>query len=243
MEHTLALIGRAHQGDKAARDLLFEENTGLIYSVAKRFLGRGVEMEDLFQIGSIGLLKAVDKFDLSYAVKFSTYAVPMILGEIRRYLRDDGILKVSRSLKENHHRVYQVREALTRRLEREPTVEELAAEMGISTEELVMTMEAGAEVESLHKTIYQGEGTEISLMDKIPEQDNRQEKALNRIFLEEMLNCLEAKERKLIYMRYFQEMTQNEIAGELGISQVQVSRMEKRILRSMQMSAEKKQKK
>ena len=121
MDRTLVLIGRAHQGDKAARDLLFEENTGLIYSVAKRFLGRGVEMEDLFQIGSIGLLKAVDKFDMSYDVKFSTYAVPMIIGEIKRYLRDDGILKVSRSLKENHYRIYQVREALTRRLEREPT--------------------------------------------------------------------------------------------------------------------------
>ena len=114
MDRTLVLIGRAHQGDKAARDLLFEENTGLIYSVAKRFLGRGVEMEDLFQIGSIGLLKAVDKFDMSYDVKFSTYAVPMIIGEIKRYLRDDGILKVSRSLKEKHYRIYQVREALTR---------------------------------------------------------------------------------------------------------------------------------
>ena len=172
MDRTLVLIGRAHQGDKAARDLLFEENTGLIYSVAKRFLGRGVEMEDLFQIGSIGLLKAVDKFDMSYDVKFSTYAVPMIIGEIKRYLRDDGILKVSRSLKENHYRIYQVREALTRRLEREPTTGEMAEEMGISIEELVMTMESGAEVESLHKTIYQGEGTEISLMDKLPEKEN-----------------------------------------------------------------------
>ena len=133
-------------------------------------------MEDLFQIGSIGLLKAVDKFDMSYDVKFSTYAVPMIIGEIKRYLRDDGILKVSRSLKENHYRIYQVREALTRRLEREPTTGEMAEEMGISIEELVMTMESGAEVESLHKTIYQGEGTEISLMDKLPEKENRQEK-------------------------------------------------------------------
>ena len=240
MDRTLVLIGRAHQGDKAARDLLFEENTGLIYSVAKRFLGRGVEMEDLFQIGSIGLLKAVDKFDMSFDVRFSTYAVPMIAGEIKRYLRDDGILKVSRSLKENHYRIYSVREALTRRLEREPTVEELACEMGISVEELVFTLESGAEVESLHKTIYQGEGTEISLMDKIPEKENRQEKVLNRIFLEEILGSLKANERKLIYMRYFQNKTQTEIAYELGVSQVQVSRMEKRILRSLQESAEKK---
>ena len=206
--------------------------------MARRFLGRGVEMEDLFQIGSIGLLKAVDKFDMSFDVRFSTYAVPMIAGEIKRYLRDDGILKVSRSLKENHYRIYSVREALTRRLEREPTVEELACEMGISVEELVFTLESGAEVESLHKTIYQGEGTEISLMDKIPEKENRQEKVLNRIFLEEILGSLNAKERKLIYMRYFQNKTQTEIAYELGVSQVQVSRMEKRILRSLQKSAE-----
>ena len=240
MDHTLALIKRSHQGDKEARDTLFRENTGLIYSTVKRFQGRGVEREDLFQIGSIGLLKAVDHFDTSFEVKFSTYAVPMIIGEIKRYLRDDGILKVSRSLKENHYRIYQVREALTRRLEREPTTGEMAAEMGISIEELVMTMESGAEVESLHKTIYQGEGTEISLMDKLPEKENLQEKALNRIFLEEMLGSLEAKERKLIYMRYFQDMTQTEIAHELGVSQVQVSRMEKRILRSLQESVEKK---
>ena len=206
--------------------------------MARRFLGRGVEMEDLFQIGSIGLLKAVDKFDMSFDVRFSTYAVPMIAGEIKRYLRDDGILKVSRSLKENHYRIYSVREALTRRLEREPTVEELACEMGISVEELVFTLESGAEVESLHKPIYQGEGTEISLMDKIPEKENRQEKVLNRIFLEEILGSLNAKERKLIYMRYFQNKTQTEIAYELGVSQVQVSRMEKRILRSLQKSAE-----
>ena len=162
----------------------------------------------------------------------------MIAGEIKRYLRDDGILKVSRSLKENHYRIYSVREALTRRPEREPTVEELACEMGISVEELVFTLESGAEVESLHKTIYQGEGTEISLMDKIPEKENRQEKVLNRIFLEEILGSLNAKERKLIYMRYFQNKTQTEIAYELGVSQVQVSRMEKRILRSLQKSAE-----
>ena len=238
MEHTLALIEKAHEGDKAARDTLAEENMGLVWSMVRRFANRGVEMEDLFQIGSIGLLKAVDKFDMSFDVRFSTYAVPMIAGEIKRYLRDDGILKVSRSLKENHYRIYSVREALTRRLEREPTVEELACEMGISVEELVFTLESGAEVESLHKTIYQGEGTEISLMDKIPEKENRQEKVLNRIFLEEILGSLNAKERKLIYMRYFQNKTQTEIAYELGVSQVQVSRMEKRILRSLQKSAE-----
>ena len=240
MEEVSVLIGKSQSGDKEAREVLIEKNLGLVHHIVKRFLGRGYDPEDLFQIGSIGLLKAVDKFDMSYDVKFSTYAVPMIIGEIKRYLRDDGILKVSRSLKENHYRIYQVREALTRRLEREPTTGEMAAEMGISIEELVMTMESGAEVESLHKTIYQGEGTDISLMDKLPEKENRQEKVLDRIFLEEILGTLEAKERRLIYMRYFQNMTQMEIAHELGVSQVQVSRMEKRILRSLQESAEKK---
>ena len=126
--------------------------------MAKRFLGRGVEMEDLFQIGSIGLLKAVDKFDMTYDVRFSTYAVPMIAGEIKRFLRDDGIVKVSRSLKENQYKVYLVREAMERRLGREPTLSEISEEMGLPMEELILTLEAGNEVESLHKTIYQGEG-------------------------------------------------------------------------------------
>ena len=238
MEHTLALIGRAHQGDKVARDKVYEENIGLIYSVVKRFAGRGVEAEDLFQIGSIGLLKAVDKFDTSFEVKFSTYAVPMIIGEIRRYLRDTGIIKVSRSLKESQYRVFKIRENLEKKLGREPSVTELAEAAEISLEELNMVLEAGAEVESLHKTIYQGEGTELSLLDKIPEKENRQEKLLDKVLLEELLGRLEAEERKLIYMRYFQEMTQTEIARQLHISQVQVSRMEKRILKKLKKHCE-----
>ena len=236
-----ALFARMNAGDKSAREEFIRGNLRLVLSVIQRFSGNNIESsDDLFQVGCIGLIKSIDNFDPTMEVKFSTYAVPMIIGEIKRYLRDDGILKVSRSLKENHYRIYQVREALTRRLEREPTTGEMAEEMGISIEELVMTMESGAEVESLHKTIYQGEGTEISLMDKLPEKENRQEKVLDRIFLEEILGTLEAKERRLIYMRYFQNMTQMEIAHELGVSQVQVSRMEKRILRSLQESAEKK---
>ena len=238
MEHTLALIGRAHQGDKVARDKVYEENTGLIYSVVKRFAGRGVEAEDLFQIGSIGLLKAVDKFDTSFEVKFSTYAIPMIIGEIRRYLRDTGIIKVSRSLKESQYRVFKIREDLEKKLGREPSVTELAEAAEISLEELNIVLEAGAEVESLHKTIYQGEGTELSLLDKIPEKENRQEKLLDKVLLEELLGRLEAEERKLIYMRYFQEMTQTEIARQLHISQVQVSRMEKRILKKLKKHCE-----
>lgn len=234
MDHTLALIGRSQQGDKEARDTIFKENTGLIYSVARRFLGRGVEMEDLFQIGSIGLLKAVDHFDISYEVRFSTYAVPMIAGEIKRYLRDDGILKVSRSLKENCAKIYQERERLERELGREPVLEEISEATKLSVEEVVMALESTAEVESLHKTIYQGDGSDISLMDRIPEKENGQEQALDRIFLDEMLQSLDAQERRLICMRYFKNMTQTEIAAELGVSQVQVSRMEKRILKNLQ---------
>lgn len=233
MDHTLALIGRSHQGDKEARDTLFKENTGLIYSVAKRFLGRGVEMEDLFQIGSIGLLKAVDHFDPSYEVRFSTYAVPMIVGEIKRFLRDDGILKVSRSLKENCGRIYQAKEKLEKELGREPGLDEIAAEVELSLEEVILALESTAEVESLHKTIYQGDGNDISLMDRLPEKENGQEQVLDRIFLDEMLQSLDARERQLIGMRYFQNRTQTEIAAELGVSQVQVSRMEKRILKKL----------
>lgn len=233
MEHTLALIGRAHRGDKKARDTLFEENTGLIYSVARRFLGRGVDMEDLFQIGSIGLLKAVDKFDADYQVRFSTYAVPMIAGEIKRFLRDDGIVKVSRSLKEGCWKIYQMRERLEGELGREPTVTELSNALKLSPEELAMIMESGAEVESIYRPVYQGEGNDITLADKLPEKENQQEQALNRVFLEEILRRLEAEERRLIYMRYYQDMTQTEIAEKLGVSQVQVSRMEKRILKRL----------
>ena len=233
MDHTLALITKSQQGDKKARDTVFEENTGLIYSVAKRFVGRGVEMEDLIQIGSIGLLKAVDHFNASFEVKFSTYAVPMIAGEIKRYLRDDGILKVSRSLKENCVRIYSAREKLEKELGREPVMEEIAQIAQLSVDEVVMSLESGAEVESLHKIIYQGDGNDISLMDRLQEKENGQDAALNRIFLDEILKKLDARERQLIYMRYFKDMTQTEIAAEMGISQVQVSRMEKRILKQL----------
>lgn len=230
MDHTLALIGRAHQGDKKARDTLFEENIGLVWSIVKRFQNRGVEMEDLFQIGSIGLLKAVDKFDLSYDVKFSTYAVPMIAGEIKRFLRDDGMIKVSRSMKEISYKAYQAREKLEKQLGRDPTLAEVAGCLDLPQEDLVQALESGAEVESLQKTIYQGDGSDIFLQDKLEEKANRQEELLNKILLEEMLRYLTPQERKLIYMRYFQERTQTEIARELGVSQVQVSRMEKKIL-------------
>ena len=190
-------------------------------------------MEDLFQIGSIGLLKAVDKFDPAFEVKFSSYAIPMSVGELKRFFRDDGMIKVSRSIKENQHRVYLAREKIEKELGREPSLKEIAEMLEMPPEEVAMTMDSAAEVESLYRTVYQSEGTDISLIDKIPEKENAEEHLLNRIFLEEILGKLESSDRKLLYMRYFQDQTQTQIAEQLGVSQVQVSRMEKRILKKL----------
>ena len=230
MDEILALIGRAHQGDKRAREILTENNMGLVHSIARRFQNRGVEMEDLIQIGCIGLLKAIDKFDTSYDVKFSTYAVPMITGEIKRFLRDDGMVKVSRSLKETAAKAYTVREELFLKEGKEPRMEEIARELGITREELVLAMDSQGQVESLQKTIYQSDGNEISLEDKLPLEENQQEMVVNRMFLEQALGTLDRKERELIYLRFFQDRTQSSIAQQMGMSQVQVSRMEKKIL-------------
>ena len=233
MDHTIALIKKSHDGDKAAREQLVEENVGLVWCVVKRFYGRGTEAEDLFQIGSIGLLKAIDKFDLSYDVKFSTYAVPMISGEIKRFLRDDGMIKVSRSLKELAYKSVQAREKLTDRLGREPTLEELAEETGAEKEEIVQAMEAGGEVESLYRPIHQKEGSEIRLLDRIEERERREEKILDTMVLKQLLETLDAQERQLIYLRYFADRTQSDVGKIMGISQVQVSRMEKRIIEEL----------
>ena len=233
MDHTIALIKKSHDGDKAAREQLVEENVGLVWCVVKRFYGRGTEAEDLFQIGSIGLLKAIDKFDLSYDVKFSTYAVPMISGEIKRFLRDDGMIKVSRSLKELAYKSVQAREKLTDRLGREPTLEELAEETGAEKEEIVQAMEAGGEVESLYRPIHQKEGGEIRLLDRIEERDRKEDRILDTMVLKQLLETLDAKERQLIYLRYFADRTQSDVGKIMGISQVQVSRMEKRIIEEL----------
>lgn len=233
MDHTIALIKKSHDGDKEAREQLVEENVGLIWCVVKRFYGRGTDAEDLFQIGSIGLLKAIDKFDLSYDVKFSTYAVPMISGEIKRFLRDDGMIKVSRSLKELSYKIFQTREALIAKLDREPTLEELAETMEVDKEEIVQAMEAGGEVESLYKPIHQKEGNEIQLLDKLEEKERKEDKILDHMLLKQLLESLEKDERQLIYLRYFADETQTQVGKRMGISQVQVSRMEKRIIESM----------
>lgn len=233
MDRTLTLLEMSHKGDKTARETLVEENMGLVYCIVKRFAGRGYEMEDLVQIGSIGLIKAIDHFDLSYDVRFSTYAVPMISGEIKRFLRDDGMVKVSRSLKETAAKAYMVKESLEKRTGREPTLEEISAEIGAAREDIVLAMESSAEVESLHKTIYQGDGNAICLMDKLEEKENQNEILLDHMVLNQLLGGLEMKERKLIHLRYFEDKTQVQVAKELGMTQVQVSRMEKKILSKM----------
>ena len=198
MDHTIALIQKAHTGDKEAREQLVKENVGLIWCVVKRFYGRGTEPEDLFQIGSIGLLKAIDKFDLSYDVRFSTYAVPMISGEIKRFLRDDGMIKVSRSLKELAYKILQARELLTSKQGREPTIEELSQTLHVEKEEIVQAMEAGGEVESIYKPIHQKEGNEIRLMDKLEEKERREEKILDHMLLQQLLDTLDKEEKKIM---------------------------------------------
>lgn len=232
MDQTLELLKLAKEGQKAAKETLVLENRGLVWSVVKRFQNRGLESEDLFQIGCIGLLKCIDKFDLSYGVKFSTYAVPMISGEIKRFLRDDGMIKVSRTLKELAYRAYQCQEKLQEKWGREPTVTEIAKEIGVECEELALALDANSEVESLYQPIYQKEGQEILLMDKLEEEDN-EEHLVNHLFLEKVLSELEKEDRELIFQRYFEDKTQSAIAKEMGVSQVQISRREKKILKSI----------
>lgn len=228
---TLELIKLASKGDKEARDQIVTENLGLVWSIVRRFTNRGQELEDLFQIGTIGLIKAIDKFDTSFNVKFSTYAVPMITGEIKRFLRDDGMIKVSRSLKEIAGKVRITREILGNQLGREPTIEEISKEIQVEVEEIVLALESNAEVESLYKTIYHGEGNAIYLMDKLEQKKDESEEMINRFALNEIIESLEPKEQKIIRLRYYMEKTQTDIAKELGISQVQVSRLEKKILK------------
>ena len=233
MEHTIALIRKSHDGDEEARTQLVKENLGLIWCVVKRFLGRGIESEDLFQIGSIGLLKAIDKFDFTFQVKFSTYAVPMISGEIQRFLRDDGMIKVSRSLKETAKKEFLAKEEFQLKMNRGPTLEELASVMNLEKEELVMAMEASSEVESLYRPVYQKDGNEVVLLEKLEEPKIQEEQVIDRLLLRQLLEGLEKEERQLIYLRYFENKTQMEAGRILGISQVQVSLVEKKILRKM----------
>lgn len=233
MDRTIELIKRAKEGDQNARNQVASENLGLVWSVVRRFSGRGYDLEDLYQIGCIGLLKCIDKFELSYDVKFSTYAVPMIMGEIKRFLRDDGMVKVSRSLKETAYKVYVTRERMVNEMGMEPTLEELASCLEIDKEDIVVAMEANSEVESIYKTIYQNDGNSIYLIDKLVSVEDESQKAVNQLALEELMSDLDEKEKTIITMRYFEDKTQTEIAKIVGISQVQVSRIEKKVLLKM----------
>ncbi len=233
MEHTLELIIHAQQGDEEAKNRLVHENMGLVWSLVRRFSGRGYELEDLFQIGCIGLLKSIDKFDLQFNVKFSTYAVPMIVGEIKRFLRDDGMIKVSRSLKEVAYKARVLKEELVKEYQREPTISEIAAGLDMEVEEVAYALESSAEVESLSAVIYQGEGKPITLSDKLDEAPTMQNSLVDKMILAELIERLLPIEREIIQFRYFDDRTQTEIAKILDISQVQVSRIEKRILKKL----------
>ena len=228
MNKNSALLERVHNGDKEAKDILIEENMGLVYSVANRYCGRGCEKEDLIQIGSIGLLKAVDKFDFSFGVQFSTYAVPMIMGEIKRFLRDDGALKVSRSLKEAALKGYRSREVLQKKLNREPTIIEISKDCDIEEEILTQAFEAVTPPHSIYESV-RSDNREIALLDTI-KGDDEEEKITDRVMISNILNSLKPRERQILLLRYFKNKTQAEVAKVVGVSQVQISRIEKRVI-------------
>lgn len=225
------LIALSQAGDNLARDTLVSCNIRLVWSVVQRFMNRGYEPDDLFQIGCIGLLKSVDKFDLSYDVKFSTYAVPMIIGEIQRFLRDDGTLKVSRSLKEMANKVRKMKDEMSKTLDRLPTIGEVADALGVTPEDIVFAQEANKPPTSIHETVFENDGDPITLIDQIA--DDTQERWFDKLALNEAIGALTERERLIVYLRYYRDQTQSEVASRLGISQVQVSRLEKKILASI----------
>ncbi len=251
MEDFSVLIRRAQEGEKKAREVLIEKNLGLVHHLVRRFTGRGAKEEDLFQIGAIGLMKAVDKFDLTLGVQFSTYAVPLILGEIRRFLREDGPVKISRNIRENNHKLMMIREKLEEDLGRNPTLNEMAAALGLNAEETILALSADGCVDSLEQCAESEEGASVSLLDRIAAgsgggvratlhpgtEDPEKERLLDHMLIKDLLAGLREDDRKLICLRYFREMTQTEISEILGISQVQVSRREKRILEQLRQKA------
>ena len=232
-EETINLIAKSQDGDRDAKEKLVEHNIGLVHSVLKGFFNRGYEVDDLFQIGSIGLLKAIDKFDNSFNVRFSTYAVPMIIGEIKRFLRDDGLIKVSRSLKQIAGQAKIAEEKLYKDLGREPTIVEISEEIGIDREEVVMALESSYHPNYLHDVVHQNDGSPLYLIDKISMDVEEDKEVVDNIILKDLLNELKPRDRQVIIFRYFKDKTQTEVAKILGISQVQVSRIEKRIIEEM----------
>lgn len=229
-EEVKELIKQSQNGNKEARDYLVEQNVRLVWSVVQRFINRGYDPDDLFQIGSIGLIKSIDKFDLSYDVRFSTYAVPMIIGEIQRFIRDDGSVKVSRTLKETGNKIRKAKDSLTKKLGRSPTVNELADMLGLSVEEIIHAEEAARTPQSIHETVFENDGDPITLLDQIPLEDNQW---FEKMSLEEAIQNLNERERLIVYLRYYKDQTQTEVAERLGISQVQVSRIEKKLLQQI----------
>lgn len=231
------LLCKAHSDDPAereeAKEKILESNLNLVRSIVHRFTNRGYEWDDLFQIGSIGLLKAIERFDLNFSVKFSTYAVPMIIGEIRRFIRDDNPVKVSRPLKELAYRVHKTQERLQGSLGREPTITEIAKELSLAPQEIVSALEAVQPQVSLYEQAFQGSdgGDSIHLLDQIMLSDGQDNAYFDKLALREVLARLPEKERTVIYLRFFADKTQAEIAGIIGLSQVQVSRIEKQALK------------
>lgn len=225
------LIKEAQSGNQASRNEIVSLNTRLVWSVVQRFLNRGYEADDLFQIGCIGLIKSVDKFDLSYDVKFSTYAVPMIIGEIQRFLRDDGTVKVSRSIKESANKIRKMKDELSKTLGRTPTVNEIAEKLDLTPEEVVFAQEASRQLTSIHETVYENDGDPITLLDQISDDDDM--KWFDKIALRDEIEKLADREKLIVYLRYFKDQTQSQVAERLGISQVQVSRLEKKILKQL----------
>jgi len=223
------LIYLSQQGDTNARDEIIERNTRLVWSVVQRFATRGYELDDLFQIGCIGLLKSVDKFDLTFNVKFSTYAVPMILGEIQRFIRDDGTVKVSRSLKELANKIRRESESYQKIHGKTPTIQQLATKLNVTDEEVLMALDASRAPSSIHETFYENDGDAILLIDQIT--DNSNNHWFEKISLKAAINSLDERERLIVYLRYYKDQTQSEVAERLGVSQVQISRLEKKILK------------
>ena len=230
---TVALLARAKDGDSLAREKLVEGNLRLVLSVIQRFAGRGENADDLFQVGCVGLLKAIDNFDISQNVRFSTYGVPMIIGEIRRYLRDNSSIRVSRSMRDTAYRVLQAREKLQREQQREPTVEQIAHELGIRREEVVFAMDAVCDPVSLFEPIYSDGGDTMCVMDQVRDNKNTDEDWLEQIALKEAMSRLSERERQILALRYSDGKTQMEVSGEIGISQAQVSRLEKNAIKSI----------
>ncbi len=232
-EDLCARIEAAKNGDIVGRDLIVEENIGLVHSIVRRFLGRGYESEDLFQIGCIGLVKAIQKFDTSFNVKFSTYAVPMIMGEIKRFIRDDGIIKVSRSVKELGIKTLMLRESIIKETNKEPTIKELAEKLDTAPEDIAMALEAGLRPESINASVSDSDGDGKTLGERLESKVDCEGMVINRVLVRELLKLFDEKERKIIILRYFKQKTQSEIAKVMGISQVQVSRIEKKVLTAM----------